>query len=74
MPIDNEWMEKIPIHFPVYLYVRVVEMSGRCGEILLSSAKNKVSFYMQQALDEMNIHLETACSKYQGEEGGGGRG
>ena len=44
-------------------------MSGRCNDILLSSAKNKVSFYLQQALDELNIHLETACSKYLGEGG-----
>ena len=66
----NEW-KKPNTFLPVCLYVRVVEMSGRCGEILLSSAKNKVSFYMQQALDEMNIHLETACSKYQGERGEG---
>ena len=49
--------------------LRVVEMSGRCNDILLSSAKNKVSYYLQQALDELNIHLETACNKYQGEWG-----
>ncbi|CAI8025755.1 hypothetical protein GBAR_LOCUS14856 [Geodia barretti] len=50
------------------LEARVVEMSGRCNDILLSSAKNKVSYYLQQALDELNIHLETACNKYQAEQ------
>ena len=42
-------------------------MSSRCNDILLSSSKNKVGYYLQQALDELNIHLDTACSKYQGE-------
>ena len=49
-------------------------MSSRCNDILLSSSKNKVGFYLQQALDELNIHLDTACSKYQGEEREGGMG
>ena len=48
-------------------------MSTRCNDILLSSSKNKVSFYVQQGLDELGIHLDTACDKYQGErEGEGG--
>ena len=42
-------------------------MSTRCNDILLSSSKNKVSFYVQQGLDELGIHLDTACDKYQGE-------
>jgi putative protein kinase ArgK-like GTPase of G3E family len=50
------------------LEARIVEMSGRCNEILLSSAKNKVGYYLQQALDELYIHMDTACSKYQMEE------
>ena len=47
--------------------LRVVEMSGRCNDILLSSAKNKVNYFLQQALDELYIHLETARDKYHGE-------
>ena len=46
---------------------RIVELSGRCNDILLSSAKNKIGYYLQQALDELNVYLETACNKYQGE-------
>ena len=51
----------------IVFILRVVEMSGRCNDILLSSAKNKVSYFLQQALDELYIHLETACDKYHGE-------
>ena len=51
----------------MYNVHRIVELSGRCNDILLSSAKNKIGYYLQQALDELNVYLETACNKYQGE-------
>ena len=69
MRTQARYENKDPLLVCVCVPLRVVEMSGRCNDILLSSAKNKVSYYLQQALDELNIHLETACNKYQGEWG-----